>query len=72
MENNKNIKRDAKCIMNMGVARSLIRAGCQVIDAKPDKFNKEKTVLVFKRDDHFEEEFSRINKEIAESKVSQE
>ena len=68
MEDEKNIKKDAKIIMNMGIARSLLRAGCQVIDCKADKYNKERTVLVFKADNHFWQEFERINNEIAASK----
>ena len=51
----------------MGVARNLLRRGCVICDLKPDKENKEKTVVVFKCDDHFWSEFEKINKEIAES-----
>lgn len=69
MENEKKeLRRDAKIIMNMGIARSLLRANCQVIDCKADKYNKERTVLVFKADNHFWTEFERINNEIAASK----
>lgn len=69
MENN---KKEARLIFNMGVARALLKAGCQVVDCKPDRTNPDKTVLVFKNDETFEREFARINKEIAEAKVSEE
>ena len=62
MENN---KKEARLVFNMGVGRALLKAGCQVIDVKPDKTNPDKTVLVFKNDELFQEEFERINREIA-------
>lgn len=64
--------KEAKLIFNAGTARSLLKAGCSIIDVKPDRANKEtgkeKTVFVFKNDEHFQKEFERINNEIAESK----
>ena len=65
------IKKEAKLVFNMGVARALLKAGCSVIDCKPDKANSDKTVLVFKNDENFQREFERINKEIAAAKVTQ-
>lgn len=67
-----NKKKEARLVFNMGVARALFKAGCQAIDCKPDRSNPDKTVLVFKNDEIFEREFSRINREIAESKASDE
>jgi AmiR/NasT family two-component response regulator len=72
MENNKNFVKEAKLIFNMGVGRALLKAGCQVIDCKPDKSNPDKTVLVFKNDEVFQRELARINKEIAETKAAEE
>lgn len=68
MEHN---KKEAKLVFNMGVARALLKAGCVVIDCKPDKTNPDKTVLVFKNDELFQKEFERINKEIAEAKTKE-
>lgn len=62
------MKKEAKLVFNMGVARALLKAGCTVIDCKPDKANPDKTVLVFKNDELFQAEFERINKEIADAK----
>lgn len=62
MENN---KKEARLVFNMGVARALFKAGCTAIDCKPDRANPDKTVLVFKNDELFQEEFERINREIA-------
>lgn len=67
-----NKKKEARLVFNMGVARALFKVGCQAIDCKPDRSNPDKTVLVFKNDEVFEREFSRINREIAESKASEE
>ena len=65
------MKKEAKLVFNMGVARALLKAGCSVIDCKPDKANADKTVLVFKNDEVFQREFERINKEIAAAKLEQ-
>ena len=72
MEDNKtiNVNKDAKLIFNMGVGRALLKAGCVVIDVKPDRANPDKTVLVFKNDETFQRELARINKEIAEVKAA--
>lgn len=70
MENNK--KKDAKLIFNAGACRSLLKAGCQIIDVKPDRENTDKSVFVFKNDEKFQMEFERINREIAEAKAAQE
>lgn len=66
-----NMKKEARLVFNMGVGRALLKAGCVVIDVKPDRANPDKTVLVFKNDEHFQAEFERINKEIAEAKAKE-
>jgi hypothetical protein len=65
-------RKEAKLVFNMGVSRALLKAGCQVVDCKPDKENPDKTVLVFKNDELFQKEFERINKEIAAAKAAKE
>ena len=61
-------KKEAKLIFNAGAARALLKAGCQVIDVKPDRENPIKSVFVFKNDEKFQQEFERINREIAAAK----
>lgn len=68
MENN---KKEAKLIFNAGTARSLLRAGCTIVDIKQSRENADKTIFAFKIDEHFQTEFERINKEIAEAKAAQ-
>lgn len=65
MENN---KKEYKLVFNAGVARQLIRMGINIADIKADRSNPDKTVFVFKNDDRFQEEFERINREIAAAK----
>lgn len=65
------IKKEAKLIFNAGTCRSLLKAGCTIIDVKPDRENADKTVFVFKNDEHFQKEFERINQEIAAAKSAQ-
>lgn len=67
-----NVKKEAKLVFNMGVGRALLKAGCTVVDVKPDRANADKTVLVFRNDEVFQREFARINKEIAETKAAEE
>ena len=66
-------EKKAKLIFNMGVVRSLLKKGAKVIDVKPDRYNHDKTIVVFERDEVFEKAFSELNeelkaKEAAESK----
>ena len=68
MENN---KKEAKLIFNAGTARSLLRAGCTIVDIKQSRENADKTIFAFRNDEHFQAEFERINKEIAEAKAAQ-
>lgn len=66
MENN---KKEARLIFNAGMARSLLRAGCTIVDVKADRDNKDKSVFAFKNDEHFQKEFERINNEIAAARA---
>lgn len=65
-------KKDCRLVFNMGVSRALLKAGCTVVDVKPSRENPDKTILVFKNDEIFEREFSRINQEIAAAKAAEE
>ena len=68
-----NVK-DARLVFNCGVCRALLKAGCTIVDVKPDRTNaetgKERSVFVFKNDEKFKTEFERINKEITASKTA--
>ena len=59
-----NLKKEYKLIFNAGCARRLLKAGCLIVDVKPDKENPVKTVFVFKRDEAFEKAFATINDEL--------
>ena len=67
-----NKEKECKLVFNPGCARALLRAGCTICDIKQSRENADKSIFVFKNDEIFKSEFERINKEIAESKVSQE
>lgn len=70
-----NVQKETKLVFNCGVVRALLKAGCTIVDIKPDKNNaetgKEKTVFVFKNDEHFQKEFERVTKEIADAKAAE-
>ena len=72
MENNKKTEKACKLVFNPGCARALLRSGCTMVDIKQSRENADKSIFVFKNDEIFKSEFERINKEIAESRVSQE
>ena len=61
MDDNKKIEKTAKLIFNAGTARSLLRAGCEMIDIKQSRENADKTIFVFKRDEIFEQAFAELN-----------
>lgn len=46
-------ERDTKLIFSPNVARKLLKLGNIIIDIKPNRDNKLKTVFVFKNDEHF-------------------
>ena len=72
METNKfDNSKPCKLIFNPGTARSLLRSGCCIVDIKQSKECPDRTIFAFKNDKHFQEEFARINKEIAEAKAAQ-
>ena len=62
------LNKEYKLVFNAGVARRLLKMGIPVADIKADRANKDKTIFVFKRTSEFEEAFTQINKEIAETK----
>lgn len=62
------LNKEYKLVFNAGVARRLLKMGIPVADIKADRANKDKTIFVFKRTTEFEEAFTQINKEIAETK----
>ncbi len=55
---------EMKCkeIFTPYVARRLLRMGNQIVDIKPYKGNKDKTVFVFKVDDKFTEDMAVASK----------
>lgn len=65
MIDNKKKEKEARLVFNPGCARALLRAGCTICDIKQSRENADKSIFVFKNDKLFQEEFERINREIA-------
>lgn len=65
-------EKEAKLVFNAGVARKLLKVGCQIVDIKQSRENADKTVFAFKNDELFKAEFEKLNKEIAEAKAAEE
>ena len=53
------------------VARELLRRGYTIIDVKPDKANKIKSVYVFKRENKIENEIAKITYKESEEPFAQ-
>lgn len=50
-----------KIIFNAGVARNLLKMGCQIADIKADRNNPDKSLFIFERTAEFEKSFAEIN-----------
>lgn len=55
--------RKSKLVFDMRVCRKLIHAGCNVIDCKPLKTDRSKTVLVFEDNEFFQNTLEKITLE---------
>lgn len=55
--------KDTKLIFSPNVARNLLRLGNTIVDIKPNKENKLRTVFVFRNDEHFRNSFDEAVKE---------
>ena len=53
---------NTKCILTPFVARNLLRMGNPIIDIKPDKNNKEKTIFVFEDTDKLKEDMVKATR----------
>lgn len=51
-----------KIVLDAKIARGLLKRGCQIVDIKPQRDNKERTAFVFKGDDLFWMQFERLTK----------
>lgn len=52
----------AKIVFEPQIARKLLKEGCQIIDIKPNKNDKNRTVFVFINDDNFKNQMDVISK----------
>ena len=62
-------KKEAKLIFNAGTCRSLLKAGCTIIDVKPDRENPIKSVFVFKCDEHFGQSLNVSTKKLQKQRL---
>lgn len=53
-----NMVKEYKEIFTPYVARRLLKMGNPIVDIKPDKYNREKTIFVFKITDKFKEDMT--------------
>lgn len=58
---NQSNKEDAIVVLSTGVARALLHEGYQIIDIKPHKQHKSRTVFVFIREGNIEQRISDLH-----------
>lgn len=59
--------KNTKVVQFPFVARRLLKLGYQIVDLKPKKENRQKTLFVFKVEGEFQEDFSKIMDELRHS-----
>lgn len=67
-------EKTSKVIRNSGVARNLLRMGCEIIDIKPDKEDpdRKRTVFVFRKDAAFDVAMESVTNSIKEKQAREE
>lgn len=53
---------NTKCIFTPFVARNLLKMGNPIVDIKPDKNNKDKTIFVFEDTNKLKEDMAKATK----------
>ena len=53
---------NTKCIFTPFVARNLLRMGNRIVDIKPDKNNKDKTIFVFEDTNKLKEDMVKATR----------
>lgn len=61
---------DSRLIFKPNIARRLLKMGCEIIDIKADRDNKQKTIFVFKRDEQFDRNFDTVVNDIADERLN--
>ena len=51
-----------KCIFTPFVARNLLKMGNPIVDIKPDKNNKDKTIFIFEETEKFKKDMASVEK----------
>ena len=63
--------KSVQIIFNPGVARSLLRQGCKIVDIKPNHQVENATVFCFEKSAEFDMALSKIKQEIYQKKEIQ-
>ncbi len=61
-----NVRRKGKCVCDPRLARELLRMGHEIIDIKPNRFNRIKTVFVFKITDTLDSDLNMLTAKFGE------
>ena len=55
-----NSEKESRLVFKAEIARQLLHMNNKVIDIKPDKSNRSRTVFVFQNDEKFQNDFNQI------------
>lgn len=61
-------EKNSKIVFNPGVARRLLKSGCQIIDIKKSRENPVASLFVFLKDEKFDAAMAEITAAIQEKK----
>ena len=57
-----------RLVFKAEIARQLLKDGCQIVDIKPDKSNRARTVFCFANDEKFQNAFNQILNDLADQR----
>lgn len=64
-----NETKETRLVFKADIARQLLKAQCRLVDIKPDRANRERTIFCFVNDEHFQNKFNEILNEISDQKA---
>ena len=61
-------EKPTKLVFKAEIARQLLKCGGKIVDIKPDRSNRDRTVFCFENDENFRERFNEILNDLSDEK----
>lgn len=68
IRNNNNETKESRLVFKAEIARQLLHMGDKIIDIKPDRTNKVRTIFVFENDQKFQDDFNQVLNDIQDQR----